>query len=155
VVAVLSLSGCGGKSSTDEVAADPTQDRGCSPHDSWVRVPDAAAPEEWADTPEAAVRAAAGEDTEILGVVDRTARTARVEVVLGQDEGVYETRKVRGRWVAVEGEGCAAAVAPQRWDEGWNDGDGCPPKSPPPDTDGAYVAYLCAETTDGDNGSDD
>lgn len=62
------------------------------------------------DSPEDAVRLAAGEGTTIESVLSRTRNAARIAVQLDGDPGVYDVQRVRGGWLVVGGEGCASGA---------------------------------------------
>lgn len=71
--------------------------------------------DQYADTPEAAVRAAAGPATTITGTPVRRPRTARVLVELDGATGAYDVRRTARGWVAVAGHGCASGAAAEAW----------------------------------------
>ncbi|WP_418060896.1 hypothetical protein [Pimelobacter simplex] len=81
----------------------------------WARSLIAIDRDQYADAPEAAVRAAAGPATTITGTPVRRPRTARVLVELDGATGAYDVRRTARGWVAVAGHGCASGAAVEAW----------------------------------------
>lgn len=116
----------------------------------WSRIAQAAERDEFADSPIGAVRAVAGQETTITGVVERSSRTARIAVELDGAEGVYDVERTRLGWVAVAGEGCASGAAIEPFDED-EMSEECREamEEATPDADGTVVFGCVDEVTDG------
>ncbi len=149
ILAVLSmtvLAGCGPGENPNETDAPQSDASACAPPmDQWARNPYVLIPEaERAATPEdAASAAAAAASLEITAVEDGPGPDLKDVEVLGDGvAGTFHVQKIKGRWIAVGGEGCGAQIPSRFGDED------CPIPSDAPTQDGESFLVDCGAAVD-------
>ncbi|KRB78023.1 hypothetical protein ASE01_07585 [Nocardioides sp. Root190] len=146
MVSMTVSAGCGSEEYPNEADATESGVSACEPPmDQWARNPHVLIPEvERAATPEgAASAAAAAASLEITAVkAGSRADLKNVEVLGDGVEGTFHVQKIKGRWIAVGGEGCGAQIPSSVDDED------CPVPSDAPTEDGESFLVVCPVTVD-------